>query len=362
MKKLIPFFLLVILFYSCKKENDNIIWERSLGQGNAFFIEATQDSGMLSCGTLAGKPYLVKFNMAKSIETDFTSDREGLFSSAWSDTSGFIAAGSSKGKMVLARIDKNGYKVWDTTIIASFYLDITSILDEGNGKFLAVGSASPDSAAIIETNILFVRFDTAGQISKNWESSESGFVSANNASADMSGNIYLPLTRKFGTKKPKASIAKYNKDLYKLWETELYNNPDFTAVSYDAFADGTGNVYVTGRMEATNMSGTLNNSFLASLSRTGEVKWKKYIENSNSGSSVIADDSEGLIMLNRNCFIIRKVNANDGSDDGIIRMYSQCDSYTTDAFGSDMNISYDGNFLAAGSLGGNFYIALKSSQ
>ncbi|MCK7534771.1 MAG: hypothetical protein MZV63_29105 [Marinilabiliales bacterium] len=86
--------------------------------------------------------------------------------------------------------------------------------------------------------------------------------------------------------KPKASVAKYNSNIQKLWETDLYNNPDFTAGCYDAIPDASGNVYVTGRMEAANASGTLNNSYLASLTRLGVINWKKYIENSNSGSAL----------------------------------------------------------------------------
>jgi hypothetical protein len=361
MKKLIPFFVLLIALSSCKKESDNIIWERSLGQGIAFFIESTQDSGMLGCGMLNGKPYLVKFDKSKRLVTDYTYEMPGLFSSAWSDTSGFIASGSSNGKMLLARIDRYGYKIWDTTLIAGFYLDITSLIDEGDGNFLAVGSASPDSSDNGPTGILFVRFDTAGQIIQKKEVNETGFISANNSSADVSGNIYLALTKKTGSQKPKAIVVKYNRDLQKLWETELYNNPNFSAVCHDVSADGTGHVFVTGGTETSNMTGTLDNSFLCSLSGTGEINWKKYLENSNTGSSVIMNNSE-VIVLNSNCFIFRKANPADGSDSGIIRMFNECDSYTTDAFGSDMNFNYDGNFLAAGSLGGNFYLALKSSQ
>jgi hypothetical protein len=362
MNKLVPLFLLAIILGSCKKEDNNIIWERSFGQGNAFFVGSTLDSGIVSCGTTSGKPYLVKFTKAKSIEAEYSSGREGLFSSAWSDTICFIAAGSSRGKMLLARINKNGSKVWDTTIAASFYLDLTSLINTGNGNFLAVGSASPDSSDTGAARILFVRFDTTGQIIYNSETTGTDFVSANNTATDGSGNIYLSLTRKTGSQKPKALVAKYNSDIQKLWETELYNNPSFKAASYDVAVDESGIVYVTGKTEAANASGTLNNSFLASLSKTGVIGWKKYLENSNSGSAVIVNDSEGIMMLNRNCFIIRKANAEDGSDAGTIRMYSECDSYTTDAFGTDMDIYYDGNILAAGSLGGNFYVALKSSQ
>ncbi len=365
MKKLISLFSLAIVLFACKKEEDNgIIWEKSLGQGNAFFIETAQDSGIIGCGVISGKPYLVKFTKEKSIETEYASDRTGLFNSAWSDQSGYIAAGSSGGKMLLASIGNDGNKIWDTTIVASFYLDLTSLIDEGGGKFLAVGSASPDSSDNGDTEILFVRFNKSGQITENIEtiSTASRFMSACNAAADASGNIYLALTTKTGSQKPKAMIVKFNSSLQKLWETELYNNPDFTAACFDAAAEASGNIYVTGKTEASNISGTLNNSFLASVSRTGEVNWKKYMENSNAGSSVIINGSEEVFMLNRNCLIVRRTSSGDGTDTGIVRMYIECDSYTTDAFGYDMNLDQDGNILAAGSLGGNFYLALKSSQ
>jgi hypothetical protein len=359
MKKLIPLFVLSLLLYSCKKENDSNIWEKSFGEGNAFFIGATQDSCIISCGKLAGHPYLVKLKADKSVGITYTSGREGLFSSLWSDTAGFIAAGSSNGKMLIAGVDKSGYKLWDTVITAGFNLDITSLVDEGAGNFLAVGSASPDSADNGNTEILFVRFKKTGTIVKKQETTSVplSFISAGNVSTDALGNVYLAITRKTGSQKPRAMVIKYNSDLMKLWETELYNNPDFTAFCLDVVSDGANYVYATGKTEAANMSGTLNNSFLASLSNTGAVNWKKYLENSNTGSSVILSGVDEIVILNRNCLVIRKASSGDGSETGTIRLYRSCDSYTTDAFGSDLNLDYGDNFLAAGSLAGNYYIA-----
>ncbi|MDO9580745.1 MAG: hypothetical protein Q7J06_09315 [Bacteroidales bacterium] len=92
------------------------------------------------------------------------------------------------------------------------------------------------------------------------------------------------------------------------------------------------------------------------------VRWKKYLENSNSGSAIVFDEMENLMMLNRNCFIINLANPGDGTEAGRIRMLSLCDSYNTDAFGSGIVINYDENILVAGTRGGNFYLALKSSQ
>lgn len=352
----------MLLMLSCKKEEgSDILWEKSLGQGNAYFVEATADSGLISCGTLLGKPYLVKFTNSKSIEADYASDLEGSFTSAITSGSGYLAAGSSEGKMLLAQIDINGEKIWEKTITAGFFLDISTLLDEGNGIFLAVGSASPDSTENTDAMILFVRFNASGQVVKK-DSVETGFVSANSACSDNTGNIYLAVTKKSGSQKPKAMIIKYNNNLQKLWETELYNNPDFSAACLDAASDGYDNVFVSGRTEASALSGKLSNSFLASVNKNGAVNWKKYLENSNSGTSVILNGGEEAYLLNRNCLIISKADCTDGSLTGTIRMFSQCDSYTTDAFGNCISIAKSGGILAAGSLGGNFYLALKSSQ
>lgn len=362
MKYIIPFVFLVLLTLSCKKEEEsNILWETSLGQGNAFFVEATADSGLISCGTLLGKAYLVKFTSGKITEAEYISESTGSFTSAISSGTGYFAAGSSAGKMLLAQIGIDGEKMWEKTITAGFFLDIATLLDEGDGVFLAVGSASPDSTENTDAEILFVRFDSSGQVLEK-DSVETGFASANSACSDNLGNIYLAVTKKSGSQKPKALIIKYNSDLQKLWETELYNNPDFSASCLDAAADGSGNIFVSGRTEASGLSGTLSNSFLASVNRNGIVNWKKYMENSNSGSSVILKGDEEAYMLNRNCLVISKADCSTGSLTGTIRMFNQCDSYTTDAFGNCISIAKCGNILAAGSLDGNFYLALKCSQ
>lgn len=43
-------------------------------------------------------------------------------------------------------------------------------------------------------------------------------------------------------------------------------------------------------------------------------------------------------------------------------MLSVCISDNTDALGFDFGINYEKNYLIAGSLGGSFYLALKSYQ
>jgi hypothetical protein len=360
MKKSFVFLVISLFVVSCNKEPDDFIWEKSFGQGDAFFVKAASDSGIVSCGTISDSPYLLKLKKDKTTAVEFTSDCEGLFNSVWFDTSGFVAGGSSNGKMLLACIGIDGNKVWDTLLISTFKVELTGLIYEGSGTLTAVGTAMPDSAESGSSGILFVKFDTTGKIISKKESTEASFVAASRITADGSGNILLPLTRMKPYSKSQASVAKYSAEFNKLWETVLYNNSNFGAASRGIIADDAGKIYVAGNTELSSGDSVLNNSFMVSLSSSGSINWKKYLEKTNSGTALIFNEDESLMMLNTGCFIVSIANPEDGSDAGKIRMFEVCDSKETDAFGRDLDLNYDGNILVAGSKGGSYYLALKS--
>jgi hypothetical protein len=262
--------------------------------------------------------------------------------------------------MILAELDKKCNLIRDTTFTTTYLIDFTSLLYLGNGQLLAVGSAASDSANTGASGLLFVWSDTAGTITDLKEIKETTFISANKAIADNSGNIYLALTRKNLGGKSKASVAKYDNLLQKIWEKELYNNPQFGASSLGLALDGTGNVYVSGRTELSVTGGVETTSFLALYYPQADTLRKKYLEDSNSGSSVILNAEGQVMLLNLNCFVINVLNSSLGTTEGIIRPFDACDSKSTDAFGYDFRFNYDGSVLLSGSRGGGFYLALKS--
>jgi hypothetical protein len=361
MREIIKVLILIFLISSCKKEgNDDFIWEKSFDQGDALFIRSTPDSGFISCGELNSKPYLIKFSKDRKVLVDVSLDDEGLFSSAWSDKSGYVAAGNAGGTILLARFSPGGVNRWDTTITTGFKVDRTTLCYMGGGNLLAVATAIPDSANSGVTDLFFIRLDTTGHVIQKNEITATSFISANKAFVDNTGNIYLPLTRKTATAKPKASVAKFNSSFQKLWETELYNNPNFGAATLDINLDASGNIYVSGRTELTSGESITNNSFFASLTATGTIRWKQYRQNINEGVALVFND-DILMMLNTNCFAVSMANPLNGDDSGNIRIFDACDSKTTDAFGRDMDVTHDGNILIAGSKGGSFFLALRSS-
>ena len=360
MNKLLTVLIFVlILLQGCKKSTNDPLWDRSYGRGKAMFIKASSDSGLVSCGESGGKPYLMKLDRKKNKVIEYKSDKVGLFSSAWFTKDIFIATGSSEGKMLISAVDNQGVLLWDTTFISDYNIDISSVCYLGSNELLAVGSASPDSINAGATGLYFVWFNTDGTIIDHTEIKESSFISAGNAVTDNSGNIFLALTRKNVGSKSKATTAKYNSQLQKLWETELYNNPDFGSSSLGLAVDITGSIYVSGKTELPVASGSSFNSFTASLNSSGTVRWRKYPENTNSGSSVKTDENGDVFMLNYNCFIISILNADDGVAAGTVRTFDICDSQNTKAYGRDFDFNYDGNLIIAGSVGGSFYLAMK---
>lgn len=355
--------LFLLLVFSCKREPDDfLIWQKSPGRGSAFFISSTPDSCVISSGTLNNRAYLTKLSKSKDLKMEFISESDGLFSSVLYNASFIFAAGSSEGNMLISRHAHDGHQDWMKTFDPGFKIDITTLLNTGEGSFLAIGSASADSLYDGTSGLLFVRFNSEGEITLNKQLPESSYIAANNAVMDADGNIYLSLTRKNEASATRASVAKYNSDLNKLWETELYNNVNFGASGRGLLADNNNNILVTGKTEVSKESGILEETYLASLSVNGNINWKKYLENSNCGASLLSDEAGILYLLNKNCFFINMLNSDDGTDSGRIRIFDACDPYTTDAFGMGFATDYDGRILVAGSRGGNYYMALKDPE
>lgn len=362
MKKLTQFFILVILLSSCRKSESEFIWEKSLGSGIAMFLATTADSGFISCGEKEGSPYFVRFSKTKKVIIDFKDENAGSFSSAWFDSKSYIAIGCSENKLLLTRYSTEGLRLWEKLIDPGFEVSTAKLFWTGGGNLLAIASVSAESIMSEASGLLFVAFDTTGRSFSESSITDPSFLSANDACMDNNGNIFLALTRKEQAGKSKASVARFNSNLQKIWETNLFNNPEFgksgTAISIDRMGD----IYVAGKTEISSDDGVYYNSFLTSLTGTGTIRWSKYLEKSNAGSAVTLSNNNELLMLNRNCFIINLLDTSTGADAGRIRTFELCDSYNTDALSTGIAINYDSNYLLSGTRGGSYYLALKPGQ
>lgn len=362
MGRLFPVIIIIFLISGCRKTESDFAWERTYGTGEARFIRVTSDSGLIACGRSENHPYLIRLDKNKMTVLDFSAEMSGAFTSAWFDTSGYITGGSTNGKMLLIRHSKTGRILWEKTIDPGFNVDQTQLLHLDNGNFLAIGSASPDTIYANNCGLLFFSFDSTGQVINEQKYTSGFFVASYEAALDNSGNIYLALTRKEKSSEPRAAVAKFNNLYQRIWEQELANNPDYGAAALAIIHNGSGEVYVAGKTELPSEGGVRNNSFIASITDAGSLNWKKYPENSNSGTALLLNSGGEIVMLNMNCFIVNVLDPARGDDGGRIRMFDVCDPYNTDAIASDFDLTVDNDFVLAGSHGGSFYIAVKSMQ
>ncbi len=354
--------LVIVLLSGCKKDKSYFAWEKSYGIGEARYIKVTSDSGLIACGVSENQPYLLRLDDNKLVITEYREEVTGVFTSVMYDTSGYILAGSTEGKMLLIRLSITGNKLWEKVSDPGFEVSQTQLLKLDNGNIMAIGSASPDTIYSVQTGLLFMSFDTTGQVIDEKEYISGFHIASYQAAIDNSDNIYLALTRRENLKEPKATVAKFNSSIQRIWEVELSNNPDYGAAALAVILDGS-EVYVAGRTELPKEGGgVLNNSFISSLTDGGSLKWKKYPENSNSGTGLIINSANELVLLNKNCFIISLLDPDSGADGGRIRMFDVCDPYNTDAIASCFDIDFNNDFVIAGSLGGRFYIAVKAME
>ena len=358
----ITLLVLAVFFISaCNKKTNDIAWERTYGKGKAVFISVAPDSGLVACGTIGGKPYLIRLDKNKKIITEIEAESSGIFTSVVYDTSGYITAGSSGGKMLIMRYSRSGRLLWEKTINPGFNIDHTQLLIIGDDNYLAVGSADPDTIYNSQTGLVLTSVDSTGLVLKEQNYLNGFFVAANEAVNDSKGNIYLALTRRESNSEPMATVAKFNSSFQRIWETELVNNPAFGAATLTILSDNEGTYFAGGRTQLPkDGGGTINNSFVAAINEAGTLIWKKYPEISNSASALLLEPAGDLVVLNHNCFFINRLDRSTGTDGGRIRMFEECDPNTTDAFASDSDFDIYGDLVIAGSLNGSFYLAVKS--
>jgi hypothetical protein len=361
MKRFILFIIAGAALASCTKTQENIIWEKSFGHGKALFVAATGDTGLVSCGEMDGKQYLLFLDEDKNKVMEYKSEYKGLLNDAWTGENYFITAGSAGGKMYLAKIDSTGTEVWDSVFNTAFRVDNTSLCYLGGGEFLAVGSVNPDTANAGQPGLSFVWFNNNGIVSQKKDSLYTSYIAAMDAVTDNAGNIYLATSRQNGSS-TMATVTKYTSYLYKQWEKPISNNPSFGAASLSIILDGPDNPIVTGRTELQVPTGKEDNTFAARyfFSIPKDSIKREYLEYASSGTSVIKDGAGQYLVLNSSCNIINILDQ-DFKPAGIIRTYNSCDSQGTDIFGYSIALDPSGNILIAGTKGGGYYLALKSS-
>ncbi|MBP8959131.1 MAG: hypothetical protein KBG40_01745 [Bacteroidales bacterium] len=352
--------ILLFIFSACNKTEDNIIWERTIGEGEAFCIASASDTGIICGGTLSGKPYLLFLNSKHERLFEYKSDTIGSFTAIIPGDSSIISTGSAGESLLISFLDYSGNLIRDIVFSYPFAVEKTSLVRTAGGSFLAVGSRGNDTVSAGNYGLAFVVFDESGEIIRRSETLFDYFFEVESLSTDDAGNFYLAASREGQQGKMEAIVAAYDGVLRPLWEKELYNNPDFGASSRDIICDNSNNIYISGYTEFPVSGSNERAAFAASVSNTGEIRWKKYLEYSNESSSLFADENDKLYVLNSRCLIVNILNSYDGTITGIIRTYSACDPSRDNAYGNCMIMGYSNELVIGGSKNNLFYIVIKS--
>jgi hypothetical protein len=350
--------LLTAIIVSCSKdENTSFLWEKTGGEGVISFSMTTIDSMLLFSGSLTGSPYAFVTRKSGTKEFSYSPDISGVFTSCVEDSSGFFLAGSSEGELLLTRLNKEGEEVWTYSVNADAEIESATVLRLADNSYIAVASDHVDSVRY--STFLIVYFDREGNIESTYEPSPGYKVAINDAALGSGGELYFALTKILAGAKTKASIGRFTSEGAKIWERELYNNPDFEAATLEIDVDETGNIYATGNTELSFEDELLMNSWVVALDPSGSVLWKNYLENSNSGEEISFDMYSSLLVMNMNCGIVNYISIPDGKVGNRLRVYDVCDPYDTAVKIYSMAVTPAGNYIMAGSKSGKVYYALR---
>lgn len=358
-RKAVYLTLLLIAVASCDREKDDFLWEHKAGAGRAYFIESLADSGFINGGTLNGKAYFMLNERSGKKIFDYSSPNNGSYRSVVNDTAFRIVAGVAGSQLLLTRFDKQGNMVWEMLMEAGGSVGNAIIIRDGDATFNVLCGPDADSINLATSIVSLIRIDTSGAELGRTTRTYSGFFSIADAIPVAGGNFAAAVTKGFPGGKTNGSVVLFNSNLQHLWERELSTNPSYAAASLSICPDESGGYIVGGKNELSFEGEVLVNSYVAAVSSSGLMLWKRYPENSNEGVAVMRNDNGLVFLLNKNCFIVNRLNGDEVLETGRIRTYLACDSYDTDAKAGAFATRYDGNLLMAGAKAGNYYLAIK---
>lgn len=350
----------ILLLLSCSKDStDRFRWDRNPAGngGTAWFVEVLTDTTLLTGGMSNGHPFAALTDDDGLLLWSWTDETvEGSLRDGMADTTGYYFAGSMDGKPAFFRLDSAGQLV--TPMVYSDLLAdrAMSIYSEGvNQYYLSTGSDF-DTLEVPRRDGHILAVDTNGILVDRIDISNGVYMSVDGFDVDDRGRFLVALSYTVVSNRTSVMLRKYSIEGFKLWETELYNNPDYLSTAVHLEWGGDGYCYTTGRTERYSGGEVIGNSFLAKVAgQDGSVDWKVYPESSNAGTSVQLADNGDVYLLNRNCMIVN-ILSNDAGGETLerLRPFEVCDNYDTDQYGYDLAFSADGYLLVAGQGGGDY--------
>ncbi|MDX2414227.1 MAG: hypothetical protein QNK33_03455 [Bacteroidales bacterium] len=358
MYRLASFLLIIVVLSSCSKDDPSeFMWEKTKGSGTVYDTKIVDDTLFLLAGTSDSKPLFLKSSDGGKTDFIYAPELTGAFTAIAEDGAGYYLAGTSGNELLITHLDLEGAEVWDTLINVSTDVQVAQIDWLDSEYLMVIGSSHPDSLSSSSFELVII--DTNGDISEASIASPGFYTSITGLKVVSAAEIFVSITKNYGAGKSLSSVARITSEGSIIWETELFNNPSYAAAS-NSLSELNGMLYISGSLERIADDEILINSFVASLTLSGILGNKEFLENSNSGSDTDFNSSGDIAVLNRNCLILSIGAIPIGEDISRFRVLDACDSYNTATLGLSLSADGDGNYLIGGSLGGKFYYALRS--
>lgn len=348
--------IMVVIFSSCSREdNSGFLWEKSQGAGSAYASIYTGDSLFLFAGSLSGHPAAIKTTLSGRLIYRYDGEHPGTFTSMTQDTSGITLAGSSEGSLMVTRLSGRFHHLWSRTYDFSTVIETARIARWDDDSFLVVAGDWIDSLRY--NSFLILLLDGDGEILSMAEPSRGYSITVNDMVRTGHNDLITAMTRQVGGGKSQAVIARFAVSGNLIWEKELYNNPEFGASVISLTKGSDEIVYATGSTEIADGESLFTSSWVAAFTAAGELLWKRYLENSNSGEDAMINNTDQLMVMNRSCGIINFLSLPDGTIVDRFRMYAACDPSEHEVELSSMNILPGNEYLVTGRRSGKFYYA-----
>jgi len=340
------------------------------GRSDAF-VAKVDSSGVLQWHTFLGSSYS---DWGQSIAADGSGNLyvAGFSIAGWGSPINPHAGGLDA---FVAKLDSSGVLQWHTFIGSSNYEFGNSVAADGSGNLYVMGVSfagwgSPINPHAGKKDVFVAKLDSRGQLQWHTFLGSSSYDWGQSVAADDSGNLYVAGDSDVGWGSPinpnagggDAFVAKLDSSGVLQWHTFLGSNSN--DLGWSVAADGSGNLYATGRSGAgwgspinSHAGGTA--LFVVKLDSSGVLQWHTFLGSSNYGweGSVAADGSGNLYVIgDSESGWGSPINSHAGNSDafvakldtsGVLQWHTFLGSGSND-HGRSVAVDGSGNLYAAG--------------
>jgi uncharacterized delta-60 repeat protein len=211
-------------------------------------------------------------------------------------------AGTNKGSYDawVAKYNSSGSLLWKQQLGSSDIDGSSSVATDSSGNVYISGATYGNLAGTNKGSYdaFVAKYNSGGKLlwKKQWGTS--GYDESSSVATDSSGNVYISGRIEATLENFDVFVAKYNSSGSLLWEKQLGTSSDDN--SWGVATDSNGNVYISGLTEGA-LAGTNKGEYdawVAKYNSSGKLQWKQQLGTSEYDYSYgVATDSSGNVYI-----------------------------------------------------------------